>query len=112
MFYLLISFHLLFLPTISLFILLRYLYKNGDPISVLNKIGLGLFFLLVAFGAIFCAFWTFAIGMGNAGNTCVTAALGIIPIGIIINIIAIPSILILVKPKSQRSETSTIRNFK
>ena len=112
MIYLLISLFLLLLPPILLFILLRYLYKNGEPISVLNKIALGLFFLLVAFGAIFCSFWAFAGGMSNAGNTSVNAALGIVPIGLIINLIGITSILILVKPKSHRSETSTIKNFK
>jgi hypothetical protein len=76
------------------------LYKDGEPISAINKIGLGLFFLILAVGASFGAVYAFAWGMSSAGEKCVTAAIGMIPIGFLINLVGIPTILILVKPKA------------
>jgi len=84
------------LPTIILFLLIKFWRKNRR-ISTGDKIALGVGFFII--GLIFTLLALFISIQGHmvAGIKCASGAVALIPIGIIFNLIGIPLVLILEK---------------
>lgn len=90
---LLIPFLIILIPVVTLYLVLQHLGKR-KKISLLLKIALGLIFMIVGIMMTFIAVLVSINGMGNAGVTCATGAVVFLPLGILVNVIGIPLMLI------------------
>jgi hypothetical protein len=81
------------IPVATLFFVLRHLGKT-KKISLFLKIALGLIFIAIGLVATYFAIVVSIKGITDKGISCATGAVVFLPLGILLNIIGIPLLLI------------------
>jgi hypothetical protein len=94
-------------PVAALFFLLRYLNKT-KRISALLKIALGLIFIPVGLLATYMAVVVSIKGMIGNGITCATGAVAFIPLGLLVNVIGIPFLLVSFQKKFREPKPGSV----
>ena len=93
---LIIPLFIIILPSAILFLIIKF-WRINRKISTGDKIALGIGFFIIGLIFTFLAFVVSIQGYGLAGIKCVSGAAVLFPIGLKVNLIGIPLILIFEK---------------
>jgi len=94
---------LISLPIFVLFLIVKY-WKKDKKIPITLKIVLGMVFIILGLVLTYCAIIVSMHGHTDKGIQCATGVVALIPIGLLVNFIGIPAILISEKNKRKTKE--------
>jgi len=84
---------LISLPIFVLFLIVKY-WKKDKKIPIVLKIVLGIAFIILGLTLTYCAIIVSMHGHTDRGIQCATGVVTLIPMGLLVNFIGIPAILI------------------